>query len=64
MCVWVCVHVCENKFSVKQFCVNNGNESKSRLTAIVLICVFEGKANRLDKFRIEQTKQINFELNK
>ena len=56
---------------VCEFCVNDGNKSKFRFRAILLICVFEGKANRTnkfraeknktDKFKIEQTKQINLD---
>ena len=58
------VCVCESEFSTKTICVNNGNERKFRFVAIVLICVFARKENRADKFRIEEIKQINLELNK
>ena len=49
----------ESEFSAKTICINSENESKFRLVAILLICVFARKTNRRVTFRIEQTKKIN-----
>ena len=49
--------VCESEFSSKTICVNNVNESKFGFIVLVLFCMFLKRANRMERFRIEQIEQ-------
>ena len=41
---------------------NNGTEFEFRFIAFAEICELVDKTNRMDKFRFEQTEQINLEF--
>ena len=49
--------MCESELYAKPFCVNTRNKSEFRFRAIVLIYMFEGKANRTDKLKINKQRR-------